>query len=104
MSRGRVIFTPKRETIMPIQFTNEAGQFPSELVSTWDELKKSGSNHYKTGGVEPIDLYRAGGMFRDFALCSIIKYAFRNRNPEEPIFEKDMLKIIDYAQKLIASR
>jgi hypothetical protein len=89
---------------MPIQFTNEAGQFPSELVSTWDELKKSGSNHYKTGGVEPIDLYRAGGMFRDFALCSIIKYAFRNRNPEEPIFEKDMLKIIDYAQKLIASR
>lgn len=89
---------------MPIQFTNEAGQFPSELVSTWDELKKSGSNHYKTGGVEPIDLYRAGGMFRDFALCSIIKYAFRNRNPEEPIFEKDMLKIIDYAQKLIASK
>lgn len=88
---------------MPIQFTNEAGQFPSELVSTWDELKKSGSNHYKTGGVEPIDLYRAGGMFRDFALCSIIKYAFRNRNPEEPIFEKDMLKIIDYAQKLIAA-
>ena len=89
---------------MPIQFTNEAGQFPSELVSTWDELKKSGSNHYKTGGVEPIDLYRAGGMFRDFALCSIIKYAFRNRNPEEPISEKDMLKIIDYAQKLIASK
>lgn len=89
---------------MPIQFTNEAGQFPSELVSTWDELKKSGSNHYKTGGVEPIDLYRAGGMFRDFALCSIIKYAFRNRNPEEPLNEKDLLKIIDYAQKLIASK
>jgi hypothetical protein len=89
---------------MPIQFTNEAGQFPSELVSTWDELKKSGSNHYKTGGVEPIDLYRAGGMFRDFALCSIIKYAFRNRNPEEQLNEKDLLKIIDYAQKLIASK
>jgi len=87
---------------MPIQFTNEAGQFPSELVSTWDELKKSGSNHYKTGGVEPIDLYLAGGMFQSFALCSIIKYAFRNRNTE--INEKDMLKIIDYAQKLIASR
>lgn len=71
---------------------------------SWDTLKQSGSNHYKTGGVEPIDLYRAGGMFRDFALCSIIKYAFRNRNPEEPISEKDMLKIIDYAQKLIASK
>jgi hypothetical protein len=46
----------------------------------------------------------AGGMFRDFALCSIIKYAFRNRNPEEQLNEKDLLKIIDYAQKLIASK
>jgi len=98
---------PKGETIMAdssTTFTNECGQFPGPFVNTWDETKKSGSQHYKTGGVEPIDLYRAGGMFRDFALCSIIKYAFRNRNPEEPIFEKDMLKIIDYAQKLIASR
>jgi hypothetical protein len=74
-------------------------------MSNWDELKKAGSNHYKTGGgVEPIDLYLAGGMFRDFALCSIIKYAFRNRNPEEQLNEKDLLKIIDYAQKLIASK
>jgi hypothetical protein len=71
---------------------------------SWSELKQSGSQHYKTGGVEPIDLYRAGGMFRDFALCSIIKYAFRNRNPEEPISAKDMTKIIDYAQKLMATR
>mgnify|MGYP001183607194 CR=1 FL=1 len=69
---------------------------------SWDELKKNGSNHYFTGGVEPIDLYRSGGMFRDFALCSIIKYAFRNHNPEEPISDKDMNKIIDYAQKLMA--
>lgn len=71
---------------------------------SWSELKQSGSQHYKTGGVEPIDLYRAGGMFRDFALCSIMKYAFRNRNPEEPISAKDMGKIIDYAQKLMATR
>ena len=72
---------------------------------SWSELKQSGSDHYKTGGgVEPIDLYRAGGMFRDFALCSIIKYAFRNRNPEEPISLKDMNKIIDYGQKLLATR
>ncbi len=72
--------------------------------STWDDLKKRGSDHYKTGGgVEPIDLYRAGGMFRDFAICSIIKYAFRNRNPEEPVSMRDMDKIIDYAQKLKAA-
>jgi hypothetical protein len=59
---------------------------------SWSELKQSGSQHY------------AGGMFRDFALCSIIKYALRNRNPEEPISAKDMGKIIDYVQKLIAMR
>ena len=71
--------------------------------TNWVELKKQGSDHYKTGGIEPIDLYRAGGMLRSFALCSIMKYAFRNRNDEEPISIKDMNKIIDYAQKLKAA-
>jgi len=66
----------------------------------WEELKQDGSEHYKTGGIEPIDLYLAGGMFRDFALCSIIKYAFRSRKTVNP---KDLDKIIDYAQKLKAS-
>lgn len=68
----------------------------------WDALKAQGSAHYKTGGVEPVDLYRDGGMFRHFALCSIIKYAFRNRNADEPVKQKDMDKIIDYAMKLKA--
>lgn len=68
---------------------------------TWNELKQQGSSHYKTdGGVEPMDLYLSGEMFRHFALCSIIKYAFRNRDPQEPVKNKDMDKIIDYAQKL----
>lgn len=76
-------------------------QIDAEKRLDWVELKKQGSEHYKTdGGVEPIDLYRAGCMFRHFALCSIIKYAFRNRNTEEPISMRDMDKIIDYAQKL----
>ena len=70
----------------------------------WVELKKQGSAHYKTdGGVEPVDLYRAGGMFRHFALCSIIKYAFRNRDTENPVSMRDMDKICDYAQKLKAA-
>ena len=56
-----------------------------------------GSDHYKTGGVEPIDLYISGGMFRHFALCCIIKYAFRNR---DGINERDMDKIIHYAKLL----
>lgn len=42
------------------------------------ELKKQGSAHYKTGGVEPIDLYESVGVLPIFALCNIIKYAFRN--------------------------
>lgn len=70
-------------------------------ASEWDNLKRSGSAHYKTGGgVEPVDLYLAGGMFKDFALCSIIKYAFRQRNN---VNTKDLNKIIDYAEKLKAS-
>lgn len=73
-------------------------------MKTWDELKAQGSEHYKTeGGVEPIDLYKAGFMFRHFALCSIIKYAFRNRNASEPLNIRDLDKIIDYAEKLKAS-
>ena len=75
-------------------------------MSTWEEEKKQGQEHYKTGGVEPVDLYRAGGMFNDFALCSIIKYAFRSRNEEhvnQGLFINNMNKIIDYAQKLKAS-
>ena len=72
-------------------------------MKTWDELKQHGSAHYKTGGVEPIDLYRAGGMFLDFALCSIIKYAFRSRNVSDiGLFTANMDKIIDYAEKLKA--
>lgn len=71
-----------------------------EKISLWDQLKKNGSDHYKTGGIEPIDLYREAGIFRHFAICSIIKYAFRNRNNENPVSMKDMDKIIDYAQKL----
>jgi len=75
-------------------------------MKTWDELKKNGSSHYKTQGVEPVDLYASGNMFHDFALCSIVKYAFRSRremNLETSLIIKNLEKIIDYAQKLIAA-
>jgi hypothetical protein len=71
----------------------------------WESLKQHGSDHYKTGGVEPIDLYVAGKMFHDFAIASIIKYAFRSREEmklESWVFQKNIDKIIDYAQKLKA--
>ncbi len=71
----------------------------------WNRLKEQGSAHYKTGEVEPIDLYVAGQMFHDYAVSSIIKYAFRSRR-SEPLesakFAQNMDKIIDLAQKLKA--
>ena len=74
-------------------------------MDAWNDLKKKGIEHYKTGGTEPVDLYVAGNMFHDFALCSIMKYAFRSRremNLETDLLIKNLEKIIDYAQKLIA--
>jgi hypothetical protein len=62
----------------------------------WEALKQQGSAHYKTGSVEPIDLYKAGGMFNNFARCSIIKYAFRMKGVE------DLHKIIHYVNLLLA--
>jgi len=68
----------------------------------WEELKKKGSDHYKTGNVEPIDLYKSAGMFRHFALGNIIKYAFRNADLDAPLFIEDLEKIKHYADLLIA--
>ena len=72
-------------------------------MKTWEELKQQGSNHYKTGEIEPIDLYRSAGTFRHFAIDSIIKYAYRNSNNEDPVNINDMNKIIHFAELLIAS-
>ena len=74
-------------------------------LKTWEECKLSGSSHYKTGSVEPIDLYVAGDMFRDHALTGIIKYAYRSRRNigiDKELFVKNMDKILDYAEKLKA--
>lgn len=69
----------------------------------WADVKKRGSKHYKDEDVEPVDLYRSGGMLREFALCNIIKYAFRNRGREEPVRISDMEKIKHYADMLIVA-
>jgi hypothetical protein len=65
------------------------------------DIKNSGSDHYKTGGVEPLDLMEAGDIVHDFAIGSIIKYAFRNRKEMHQGIDKlkqDMDKIIHYAE------
>jgi len=69
---------------------------------TWMELKISGNPMYKTGSVEPIDLYKASGMFTHFALCSIIKYAYRYTKTRQRDRVSNLNKIIHYAQLLIA--
>lgn len=73
---------------------------------TWEEIKKMGSDHYKSEGVEPIDLLREGEILWEFAIGSIIKYAYRNREQEvmvemEDKTIKDMEKIKHYADMLI---
>jgi hypothetical protein len=71
---------------------------------TWKELKKSGSEHYKVdpNKIEPIDLYKDGGILQDFAIGSIIKYAYRNRKENGTLKIKDLDKIIHYAEYLKA--
>jgi hypothetical protein len=70
-------------------------------MTKWDELKQRGSGHYKSSGVEPIDLYRSLGLFNDFALASIIKYAARQK--QKGLNESDISKIIHYAELLKAT-
>jgi|APFre7841882630_1041343.scaffolds.fasta_scaffold178934_1 hypothetical protein len=69
-----------------------------DLRNEWEDLKHDGETHYKTGKVEPIDLYRSGGMLKHFALSNIIKYSFRNA--KQKISENDIDKIIHYAKML----
>ena len=77
----------------------------------WNRLIQRGSDHYKSLSVEPIDLYKAGEILHDFAIGSIIKYAFRNRSSCNLadgdrlgiiICIADMKKIIHYAEMLIS--
>jgi|MudIll2142460700_1097286.scaffolds.fasta_scaffold21582_5 hypothetical protein len=75
--------------------------------SSWRAVKTRGSNHYKKDPtkVEPIDLYRDGGMLRDFCLSNIIKYAYRNRaDTGKPLLMQDLEKIKHYADILIADQ
>jgi len=74
-------------------------------MSRWQELKKRGSEHYKKNPdiIEPIDLYKAGGILRDAAVANIIRYAYRNRRElGRPINPVDMGKITHYAEMLLA--
>ena len=69
----------------------------------WEKIKNKGSLHYKTDGIEPIDLYKDGNMLQDFAIGNIIKYAYRNRRTNrEQMDLKDIDKITHYTEILRA--
>lgn len=64
----------------------------------WNDIKQIGSNHYKTGTVEPIDLIRAAGYLEGFVGGSIIKYAFRMGRVKRAKAIQDMEKVEHYAR------
>jgi hypothetical protein len=66
----------------------------------WEELKREGSEHYRTPGTQPIDLYKDMGILRQFAVASIVKYAVRNADTLKPVSVKDMKKIRHYTKIL----
>ena len=68
----------------------------------WEKVKQNGSTHYKTGKIEPIDLYLSLEILTPFCLASIIKYASRSATTGVSI--KDLDKIIHYAQILKAKQ
>ena len=68
----------------------------------WSKLKSDGNPAYKTGLIEPIDLYAAGEMIQDFATASAIKYLYRNRRDAvDKINPKDIHKAIHYCRMLL---
>lgn len=79
----------------------------NEEHKTWEELKQQGSGHYKSGGIEPIDLYRSAkphpslSAFAVKALTDNIKYSYRMLTTKG-VNESDCVKIKHYTELLIA--
>ena len=60
-----------------------------------------GTDHYKKGNIEPIDLTISKGMIEDFCLGNIIKYASRFKQTENLT---DLKKVSDYAHILCGAK
>ena len=56
-----------------------------------------GSEHYKEGGIEPLDLMIAKGIVEDFCIGNMSKYAFRFKKTRNL---DDLKKVSDYAHIL----
>lgn len=72
----------------------------------WEEIKAKGSSHYKSGGTEPIDLYRSIKPHPSLtaldvkALTDNIKYSYRMLT--RGANESDCNKIIHYTEMVKA--
>jgi len=64
------------------------------------DIANQGSDHYKTGGVEPLDLLRDCDLLTEFIQGSIIKYAVRWGHGTIAQRKKDAQKIEHYAEML----
>ena len=68
----------------------------------WESLKQEGSSHYKTGKVEPIDLYKSITPHSSLnamevkALTDNIKYSYRMLS--RGITVSDLDKVIHYSR------
>lgn len=64
------------------------------------DIASQGADHYKTGGVELLDLLRDIDLLTEFIRGSIIKYAARWEHGTIEQRKKDARKIEHYAQML----
>lgn len=82
--------------------TRGSGKLIIEPLTEWELLKQEGSGHYKTGKVEPIDLYKAVKPHDSLnaleikALTDNIKYSFRML--QRGITKSDIDKVIHYSR------
>lgn len=71
-------------------------------LSAWDKAKRRGSNHYKTKGVEPIDLFKAIVPHPSLTAMEVkaytdnIKYSFRMLTTGSN--DRDIGKILHYTE------
>ena len=82
--------------------TRGSGKLIIEPLTDWELLKQEGSGHYKTGKVEPIDLYKSITPHSSLnamevkALTDNIKYSYRMLS--RGITVSDLDKVIHYSR------
>lgn len=75
------------------------------MIPTWKDIKKDGQPAFKTGEVEPIDLYKAGNILHDGLVWNMIKLAYRSRRELNISLEDmvhNMTEVIHYANIMLA--